>query len=96
MADDQTRPKFVREISLGNMLSVLAIVGGVATFFLNYNDRLLKVEAAQTSADQRGQQFQREILQRLEDLQTDVRELRAENGVRWRELPPSPYRRRNP
>jgi hypothetical protein len=87
-------PRYQPHITLGNILTILGIVGACVTFFLRYNDRLIMVEAAQVSAEQRDQQSRREILQRLQDLQTDVRELRQENGVRWRELPPSPFTRR--
>jgi len=92
MQDKQGR--YPPYMTFGSILASLGLVGACFGFFLKYNDRLLIVEAAQTASDQRAQQTQREILQRLQDLQTDVRELRSENGVRWRELPPSPFKRR--
>jgi hypothetical protein len=87
------RPRYQPLITLGNLLTLLGMIAACFLFFLRYNDRLIMVEAAQMSSDQRDSEFRREILQRLQDLQTDVRELRSERGVRWKELPPSPFRR---
>jgi cell division protein FtsL len=85
---EEKRSRFSRQITLGNIISVLTIVSACGGFFLSYHDRLIRVEAAQLSSDRSDIEFRREILQRLADLQTDVRELRASNGVRWSELPP--------
>lgn len=89
----EKKPRYIPAITLGNILTIIGIIGACAGFFLRYNDRLLLVEAAQISANDRDTHFRREILQRLQDLQTDVRELRSTNGVRWSELPPSQYKR---
>lgn len=86
-------PRYAPQVTLGNILTMIGMAGACLLFFLKYNDRLLMVEAAHISSEARDDQFRREILQRLQDLQTDVREIRSQNGVRWRELPPSLHRR---
>lgn len=84
-------PRYVRSITLGNILTMLGMAVACVAFFLGYNERFIRVEAAQISAEQRDGQFRQQVLQRLSDLQTDVREIRAQNGVSFRELPPSRY-----
>jgi hypothetical protein len=87
------KPEYKPQITLGNLLTILGVIASVVGFFMKYHDRLLIVEAAQISSSQREMEFKREVLQRLADLQVDVREIRQSNGVKWRELPPSPYNR---
>lgn len=74
-------------ITLGNILTVLGLATAGVTFFLSYHDRLMRVEAAQITSDHRDVEFKREVLQKLSDLQTDVREIRSSSGVTWRETP---------
>lgn len=89
----ESKPRYNPQITLGNILTLVIICGGGFGFFLKYNDRLISVEAAQVSSDRMDHEFKREVLQKLQDLQSDVREIRQASGVRWRELPPSPYKR---
>lgn len=87
-----------RWLTIANVVAVIGILSGGFAFFLKYNDRLLLVEAAQVYEHKADQESDRRIERRLDEIATDMKELRREikeaAGVRWSELPPSPYRGR--
>lgn len=89
-----------KKITLGNILTMLGMAAAVATLCFGSPGDSIRVEARVTAVEkaivifQQGQLlFQTDVRQQLTDIRSDMREDRVQNGVRWRELPPSPYQR---
>lgn len=83
------------KIAWGTVATIAFTAAGAAvSFVLTDHDRLGRAEASIVAGGQREVEFRREVLQSLSDIKQDIREMReAGEHIRWRELPPSPYRR---
>lgn len=93
-------PRFDKTITLGNILTIIALVGAALTLafgnpgdYIRVEARVTALEKADANAQQRMLEFRRDMQQGFADVRSDLRELRQATGVSWRELPPSPYRR---
>jgi hypothetical protein len=67
----------MQKIGLGNVLTILIILGAMFGFFLSYHDRLTLVESAQAANEKRETAFQQYVREALSEIRQDVRELRA-------------------
>lgn len=91
--------RFDKTITLGNILTILSMVAAVVTLCygapgdaIRVEARVTALESANVMRDRSESQFQVGVINRLDNLQTDIRELRAQ-GFKFSELPPSPYHR---
>jgi cell division protein FtsL len=66
----------MKGIGLGNILTIIIIIGSMFVFFLSYHDRLTLVESAQASNERRETAFQQYVREALSEIRQDVRELR--------------------
>jgi len=67
----------MKGIGLGNILTIIIIIGAMFGFFLSYHDRLTLVESAQASNERRETAFQQYVREALGEIRQDVRELRS-------------------
>lgn len=69
-------PQFDKSISLGNVLTIIAIIGGLMTFGMQFENRITVIEEAQAATLYREAQFQAYVKEKLSEIREDVRELR--------------------
>lgn len=90
------RPKkFLPVITMGNVLTIVAMVGSTLTLafgnpgdYIRAEARITALENAAQASERRDLEFQRDVRQRLTDLGNDLREFRQSTGIKWSELPP--------
>lgn len=101
MDDRRKLKRYSPVITLGNILTILVIAGGVGGWMLTDHDSIISVKAEQTAIskelaarDVRDREFREGMHAAILSIQSDMRQMR-ENGahIRWRELPPSAYQR---
>ena len=66
------RPSWEPKISLGNLLTILGMLGAVAVAWGAVNDRTGKIEVKQVEQEKRADRFEDEIVRRLERIENKL------------------------
>lgn len=92
--NERRKPKrYDPVITRGNVITFVTVVLCVVTFWLTDHDKIVSVYASQPENNRRDAEFRSEIRAALKDIKDDMRQMRESGShVRWRDLPPSPYR----
>jgi len=63
------RPTWEPKINLGNLLTILGLLGGLGLFWLDAGTKTAKLEVKQDAQEARVDRFEREIINRLDRIE---------------------------
>jgi hypothetical protein len=92
--------KFEPTYTIGHVLtagsvicSALVLAFGSPGDMIRVQAQVTSLEAARVASEIRDAKFQDDVRVELRAIRREIQENQLANGVRWRDLPPSPYQR---